>query len=174
MLLLLLMMIVVCVCKLNDEMAVRLYTPWWAVAMLHEGRGAGADCRLTSWTLPGVSIAEFGFRTKVKILDFGYRPEVLARIAGETAMGRRGANPPLEQFVIDYATCWPLIAASSITVLHDGAPFCSRIQRPHSLVRLRVSLRRHVDAHTTGSGVEAKRKVDTVREIGHQDRTTPI
>lgn len=81
------------------------------------------ECRIESATLPGVSIAEFGLRRKIRILDFGYKPGALALIAAGSAMRPRGANPSLERFVIDYAICWPLIAASSIKVRHDGKPF---------------------------------------------------
>ena len=73
--------------------------------------------------LRGIAIAEFALRGKVKVLDFGYQPSALARIAAGRAMGKSGANPRLEQFIIDYATCWPLIAASSVKVLYDHEPF---------------------------------------------------
>jgi hypothetical protein len=81
------------------------------------------ECGIQTATLPGVSVAEFVFRNKVKILDFGFRPSALARVAVGIAMHSLGANPPLEQFIINYTTCWPLIAASSIKVFHGGEPF---------------------------------------------------
>jgi len=81
------------------------------------------ELRLQESDLPAVAVAEFGFRTKVKVLDFGWRPSALAPVAAGSAMRERGANPRLEQFIIDYATCWPLIAASSIKVRHEGEAF---------------------------------------------------
>ena len=81
------------------------------------------ECRIQTSALPGISVAEFGFRKKVKFLDFGYRPSALARYAAGSSMRPLGANPDFEQFIIDYATCWPLIAASSIKVMHDREPF---------------------------------------------------
>jgi hypothetical protein len=81
------------------------------------------ECRIQSADLPRVSIAEFAFRDKVKILDFGYRPSALARTAAGSSMRPSGANSSLEQFIVNYATCWPLIAASSIKVMHNGEPF---------------------------------------------------
>jgi hypothetical protein len=81
------------------------------------------ECRIQAAALAGVSIAEFTLRGEIRILDFGYKPQALAKIAAGSAMRPRGANAQLEQFIIDYATCWPLIAASSIKVRHDGKPF---------------------------------------------------
>ncbi len=83
------------------------------------------ELRLRDSDLPAVAVAAFSLRSKVKVLDFGWRPSALARIAAGSAMRERGANPPLEQFIINYATCWPLIAASSIKVRHEGRLLCS-------------------------------------------------
>src|ERR1035437_987671 len=81
------------------------------------------ECRIDPAAVSGVAIAEFAFRKTVKILDFGYRPAVLAGLAGELSKKAAGSNAPVEQFIIDYAVSWPLIAAASLRVLHDGDPF---------------------------------------------------
>ena len=73
--------------------------------------------------------AEFAVKsgTQVNLLDFGYRPGALADIAHgreiEDAKPNGKANPALIAFLVSYATCWPLIAASSIKVSHDKSPF---------------------------------------------------
>lgn len=97
------------------------------------------ELRFHAAELPGVSVAEFAFRKKVKVLDFGYRPSALARLAAGSAMGKRDANPPFEQFIINYATCWPLIAASSIKVLHDGEPFVYEYMIPQMILQWAMS-----------------------------------
>jgi hypothetical protein len=81
------------------------------------------ECRVDADTLPKMSIAEFALRRDIQILDFGYRPKTLADIVEGSAMRRAGENPKLEDFIVDYAICWPLMAASSIKVKHDGRPF---------------------------------------------------
>ena len=60
---------------------------------------------------------------------------MLARVAAGSAMGQRDANPHLEQFIIDYAACWPLIAASSIKVRHDGKPFIHEYIVPQMILQ---------------------------------------
>jgi len=93
------------------------------------------ECRIQDAALPGVSVAQFGLRNKVKLLDFAYRPSALARVSAGSAMKPAGANAALEQFIINYATCWPLIAASSIRVLHDGDPFVYEYVIPQMILQ---------------------------------------
>jgi hypothetical protein len=97
------------------------------------------ELRVRDADLPNVAVAEFSFRKKVKVLDFGYRPAALAVVAGGSAMRKQGENPRLEQFIIDYATCWPLIAASSIKVLHDGEPFVCEYIIPQMILQWAMS-----------------------------------
>ena len=94
-----------------------------------------AECRIDSSVVPGVAIAEFAFRKTVKILDFGYRPAVLADQAGRLSKKVAGSNAPLEKFIIDYAVSWPLIAAASIGVLHDGDPFVPEYIVPQMILQ---------------------------------------
>jgi len=81
------------------------------------------ESRVPDADLSRVAIGEFEVIAPLKLLNFAYRPSALADIAGGSALRDQGANPPLEQFIIDYAICWPLIAASSIEVMHDRKPF---------------------------------------------------
>lgn len=97
------------------------------------------ELRISDAALPGVTVAEFGLRKKVKVLDFGYRPSALAKIAAGSAMGKKGDNASLEQFIVNYATCWPLIAASSIKVLHDGEPFIYEYIIPQMILQWAMS-----------------------------------
>ncbi len=88
-----------------------------------------SELRIANNRLHSVAVARFGVRDglDVNVLDFGLRPASLAQIA----LGRQiedgklhgQPNPELEAFLANYATCWPLMAASSIRVLHDGDPF---------------------------------------------------
>ena len=97
------------------------------------------ELRLQNSDLPDVAVAEFALRVKVRVLDFGYRPSALAQLAAGSAMRERGANPRLEQLIINYATCWPLIAASSIRVLHDGEPFVYEYIIPQMILQWAMS-----------------------------------
>jgi hypothetical protein len=97
------------------------------------------ECRIDAATLPGVAVAEFGLRKNVKVLDFGYRPEALARLVAGSAMSKRGSNPGLEKLIIAYATCWPLMAASAIKVLHDGEPFVYEYIVPQMILQWAMS-----------------------------------
>src|ERR1035438_4143321 len=93
------------------------------------------ELRINDADLPDVSVTEFAFRKKVRILDFGYRPSALAQLAAGSAMRPQGANSPLESFFINYATCWPLIAASSIKVMHGGNPFIYEYVIPQMILQ---------------------------------------
>lgn len=88
-----------------------------------------SELRIASNRLRSVAVAQFGVRDGIdaNVLDFGLRPAFLAQIALgrqiEDGKPRGKPNPDLEAFLADYVTCWPLMAASSIKVLHDGDPF---------------------------------------------------
>jgi hypothetical protein len=97
------------------------------------------ELRIQPADLPHVAVAEFALRNKLKVLDFGYRPSALATVVAGSAMRERDANPPLEQFIINYAICWPLIAASSIKVLHDRAPFVYEYIVPQLILQWAMS-----------------------------------
>ncbi|MGO8816402.1 MAG: RES domain-containing protein [Terriglobia bacterium] len=97
------------------------------------------ELRIQAAALPGVTVAEFALRRKVKFLDFGYRPSALAGIVAGSAMRKPGENPGLEDFIVHYATCWPLIAASSIKVLHDDHPFVYEYIIPQMILQWAMS-----------------------------------
>lgn len=94
-----------------------------------------AECRVTDTELPSIAVAEFALSRSIRLLDFGYRPSVLARVAAGSATRPAGANPPLEEFLVNYAVCWPLLAASSIKVLHDRAPFIHEYVVPQMILQ---------------------------------------
>jgi hypothetical protein len=52
--------------------------------------------------------------------DFGYPPEVIGRLAQGRLLQAHQPNIPLDNFIVNYAICWPIIAACSIRRMHDG------------------------------------------------------
>jgi hypothetical protein len=48
---------------------------------------------------------------QLTVLDMGYRPNAIARIAEGRQLCNAFPNPDLDRLVVDYAACWPLIAA---------------------------------------------------------------
>jgi hypothetical protein len=63
-------------------------------------------------------VSKFKSKNKIKFMDFAYKPNLLAFIASNTSN-----NPPAEDFIVNYAVCWPLIAACSIIRLYPDSPF---------------------------------------------------
>jgi hypothetical protein len=82
-----------------------------------------SESRVSDLDLKGVAIGRFEVRSPIKILNFAYRPSFFAAAAGGSALRAEGENPDLEQLIIDYSICWPLIASASLQTLHDGRPF---------------------------------------------------
>jgi hypothetical protein len=97
------------------------------------------ELRIAHSDLPNVAVSEFAVRTKIKVLNFAHRPSALAQIAVGRAKSERDADPRLEEFLINYATCWPLIAACSIKVMHDGEPFVYEYIVPQMVLQWAMS-----------------------------------
>jgi hypothetical protein len=93
------------------------------------------EARIQDSDLSQVSVAEFELRSPARLLNFAYRPSVLSQVAGGSALRPSGANPLLERFLVDYATCWPLMAAASLRVLHDSAPFIHEYIVPQMILQ---------------------------------------
>jgi hypothetical protein len=72
------------------------------------------ECDADAAKLPSMAIAEFAPRKPVKFLDFGYRPSVIATLAHARLLSPSTANPDADDLLVNYAVCWPLVAASSI------------------------------------------------------------
>ncbi|MFZ0827958.1 MAG: hypothetical protein WAO02_11100 [Verrucomicrobiia bacterium] len=72
------------------------------------------ECDADAAKLPSMAIAEFAPRKPVKFLDFGYRPSVIATLARARLLSPSTANPDADDLLVNYAVCWPLIAASSV------------------------------------------------------------
>ena len=102
-----------------------------------------AECRIHDADLPYCFITEFVIRSrqKLKLLDFGYRPSVLATLAGtadarpRTDAGAQRGRQQLEAFLTSYLVCWPLIAAASIPTPHDGSPFVEEYIIPQLILQ---------------------------------------
>jgi hypothetical protein len=97
------------------------------------------ECRIEDAELPSVAIAEFGLTQSVRLLDFGYRPSALAQIAGANSARLSGSNPDLEDFLVNYCVCWPLLAASSIKVAHEKSPFVEEYIVPQMILQWAMS-----------------------------------
>lgn len=88
-----------------------------------------------------VAISQFGVRdgASINVLDFGLRPAALASVALgrqlEDANAHPKANSDLETFLASYAICWPLLAASSVRVMHDGDPFAAEYIVPQLILQ---------------------------------------
>jgi len=71
----------------------------------------------------GLYISKFRPKNDIKFLDFSYKPQVLAPFAFGLSSYNEGQKIREENFFINYAICWPLIAASSIVCLCPNEPF---------------------------------------------------
>lgn len=67
-----------------------------------------------------LGVAEFRLIHSVRMLDFGYRPSLIGRLAAGRVLRGATPNPDLDDFIVNYAICWPIIAASSIRRMHKG------------------------------------------------------
>jgi hypothetical protein len=74
------------------------------------------EARIEPQDLPLAAIAEFGTRSEVAFLDFGYAPILLAELVQGRYRTLPAPNQALDDLIVNFAVCWPLIAASSVTV----------------------------------------------------------
>ena len=93
------------------------------------------ECRIPDHELPQVSVSRFATRHKVQVLDFGYRPTAIVPAAVGLALGVPGSNPQLLELLVNYVTCWPLIMASSVCVLHQKDDFYPEYVVPHLITQ---------------------------------------
>jgi hypothetical protein len=62
--------------------------------------------------------------SNLRVLDFGYRPALMAAmIEHHQRAGRLNGDGPLAQFIVAYCLFWPLLAASSVRVRYREEPF---------------------------------------------------
>jgi hypothetical protein len=66
----------------------------------------------------------------VRLLDFGYRPALLAALLDKT----QGVDVPASRFAVAHATLWPLIAACSFPRQFDDAAFIEEYIVPQQVV----------------------------------------
>ncbi len=93
------------------------------------------ECRVEDHKLPQMAVSRFAPRHQVKLLDFGYRPTVLAPVSAGLALQLAGANPDLGRLIVDYVVCWPLIAAASICVRYPDDHFYPEYIVPHLITQ---------------------------------------
>jgi len=68
------------------------------------------------------AIAEFAPTHTVRLLDLGYCPSQMAIVAKARLLAQSQGqnNTQFDDFIVNYAICWPLIAACAIQKLHNG------------------------------------------------------
>lgn len=67
-----------------------------------------------------VGIARFEPTRTLRVLDLGYKPSVVAKIAQARAASPGVSNPALDAFIQKYVICWPILAACSVQRLYAG------------------------------------------------------
>lgn len=93
------------------------------------------ECRIPDNELPQVAVSRFAPRHQLQVLDFGYRPTAIVPAAMGLALGAPGSNPALLDLIVNYVTCWPLIMAASVRVLHEGDHFYPEYVVPHLITQ---------------------------------------
>ncbi len=88
-----------------------------------------AELRFNLTNAPQCSVARFRLRREIRLLDFGYKPGAWAPFAAHSA------SPALDNLIVNYAICWPLIAASSIKTLNEGAHFSPEYLVPQMILQ---------------------------------------
>jgi len=76
-----------------------------------------------------IQLARFRYSQPVTLLDFGFRPRVIALLR------KTGSNLFDDAWISGYLTCWPLLAACSVRVLHPGMPFVPEYIVPQLLLQ---------------------------------------
>lgn len=72
--------------------------------------------------------------SSVRVLDFGWRPAVIAAFIDANPIVMKGPGQSSE-FALAYAICWPLLASCSIRVMHAGSPFTPEYVVPQLLLQ---------------------------------------
>jgi len=72
----------------------------------------------------------------VKMLDFGYIPQYEPSFFSRLATMPKSVIGPIDEHFIARLICWPLIASSSIKVMHKKGSFKPEYIIPHTTVRL--------------------------------------
>jgi hypothetical protein len=92
------------------------------------------ECRIDQPDWHDAAFARFECRREVQVLDFGFRPGFVGRLAQGRAL--QPGQPPnsVDDFIVRYAVAWPLIAACSIANRYDGK-FAVEYVIPHNIVQ---------------------------------------
>jgi hypothetical protein len=89
------------------------------------------ECRIAQPDWHDAAFARFDCRRQIQVLDFGFRPGFVGRLA----QGRVGQPPSsIDDFIVRYAIAWPLIAACSIANRYDGK-FAVEYIIPHNIIQ---------------------------------------
>ena len=70
-----------------------------------------------------LAVASFDAVKSLTVLDFGYRPSVIANLHGPEDDSIGFFTP---EYMASYIVCWPLLAACSIGAHHRGSAFVLR------------------------------------------------
>ncbi len=73
-----------------------------------------SESDLSSSDLAETAVVRLELHQQLTVLDMGYRPNAIAQIAGGRQLCNASPNPDLDRLVVDYARCWPLIAACTM------------------------------------------------------------
>jgi hypothetical protein len=80
-----------------------------------------------------LAVANFDAEKSLNVLDFGYRPTVIADLHSPKDENEISFFTP--QFMTSYLICWPLLAACSIEAEHRGSPFIEEYIVPQLLLQ---------------------------------------
>lgn len=92
------------------------------------------ECETPYLELHKMGFAAFRFREPVQLLDFGYGPALIGRLAEGRLLQQKQPNPDLDALIVNYAICWPLIAACSVKRMQDGK-FAAEYTIPHLILQ---------------------------------------
>jgi len=92
------------------------------------------ECRVPFRKLNRIAISRFATRQDLRLLDFGYRPSTIARFALGRLLHPHPPNPALDDFIVNYASSWPLIAACSVKRDHEH-PFIAEYVIPQLVLQ---------------------------------------
>jgi hypothetical protein len=92
------------------------------------------ECETPYHELHKMGLAAFRFRELVRILDFGYGPAFIGKLGEGRLLAQGHPNPGLDALIVNYAICWPLIAACSVKRMQDGK-FAAEYTIPHLVLQ---------------------------------------
>lgn len=80
-----------------------------------------------------LSVANFDAEKSLNVLDFGYRPTVLADL--HLPQDEYDISFFTQEYVVSYLVCWPLLAACCIEAQHRGSSFVEEYIVPQMLLQ---------------------------------------